>query len=90
VEIEFDPRKSEKNLLERGLGFEMAADFDFLSAFFEVDSRKEYGETRMRAIGFIGDTLYSLVFTIRGNALRVISLRRASRRERTRYERTRP
>jgi uncharacterized DUF497 family protein len=34
----------------------------------------------------IGDTLYALVFTMRGSALRVISLRKANRKERNRYE----
>lgn len=86
MEITFDPQKSERNLRERGLGFEMAADFDLISATFNVDTRKDYGEVRTRALGFIGDTLYALVFTMRGSVLRVISLRRANRKERNRYE----
>ena len=90
MEITFDPRKSERNLRERGLGFEMVADFDLRSAIYNVDTRKEYGEVRTRAIGFIGNTLYALVFTIRGSALRVISLRRANRKERGRYEKAKP
>jgi uncharacterized DUF497 family protein len=82
----FDPRKSEHNLRERGLGFEMVSEFDFYSAIYTTDSRKNYGEVRVRALGFIGDTLYALVFTMRGRVLRVISLRKASRKERNRYE----
>jgi len=90
VEITFDPRKSERNLRERGLSFEKVVGFDFGKAFYAPDTRKDYGEVRTRAIGFIGDTLYALVFTLRGSALRVISLRRASRRERKRYASARP
>jgi hypothetical protein len=86
VEITFDPRKSERNVRERGLDFGMVAEFDFSSAVYTVDTRKDYGEARTRALGFIGDTLYALVFTMRGSFLRVISLRRASRKERNRYE----
>lgn len=86
VEITFDPRKSERNLRERGLSFEMASDFDLSSAAFRIDTRKDYGEVRTRAIGFIGHTLYALVFTMRGSTLRVISLRKANRKERVRYE----
>ena len=86
VEITFDPRKSERNVRERGLSFEMVAEFEFPSALYRVDSREDYGEIRTRAIGYIGTTLYALVFTVRGSALRVISLRKASRRERRRYE----
>ena len=84
--ITFDPRKSERNLQERGFGFEMVCDFDLSSATFRIDLRKDYGEVRTRALGFIGDTLYALVFTMRNGVLRVISLRKANRKERNRYE----
>jgi hypothetical protein len=86
VEITFDPQKSERNRRERGLGFENAAKFAFDSASYAPDNRKDYGETRTRAIGFIEGMLYALVFTMREGALRVISLRRANRKERNRYE----
>jgi uncharacterized protein len=86
VEITFDPRKSERNLRERGLSFEMASDFDLSSAIFRADTRRDYGEARTRALGFIGHTLYALVFTMRGSVLRVISLRKANRKERVQYE----
>jgi uncharacterized protein len=86
VEITFDPKKSERNLREPGLGFEMVADFDLKSAIFKIDTRKDYGEVRTRALGFIGNTLYAMVFTMRGSALRVISLKKANRKERNRYE----
>lgn len=86
VEIAFDPRKSERNLRERGFGFEIAAGFDPGSAIYAPDTRKDYGEDRIRAIGFIGKALYALVFTMRGSTVRVISLRKASRKERNRYE----
>jgi hypothetical protein len=90
VEITYDPRKSERNLRERGFGFEIVVDFDLRSAIFAVDTRKDYGEVRTRALGLIGDTLYALVFTMRESVLRVISLRRASRKERSRYEKAKP
>jgi uncharacterized DUF497 family protein len=90
VEITFDPRKNERNLRERGLSFEMVEEFDFDSAVYTVDTRKDYGEVRTRALGLIGDKLFALVFTTRGAALRVISLRRANRKERNRYEKTKP
>ena len=86
MEIEFDAAKSERNLRERGLAFERAADFDFETALYREDRRREYGERRIRALGYIEDRLYALVYTIRGEALRVISLRRANRREVRAYE----
>jgi uncharacterized DUF497 family protein len=90
VEITYDPRKSERNLRERGLGFDMVAEFDFGSAVYSIDTRRDYGEVRTRALGFIGTTLYALAFTMRGSALRVISLRKASRKERNRYAKAKP
>jgi len=86
VEITFDPWKSERNLRERGLGFEMVSDFDLSSATFRIDTRKDYGEVRTRALGLIGDTLYAPVFTMRGSVLRVSSLRKANRKERSQCE----
>ena len=90
VEITYDPKKSERNLRERGLGFEMVSGFDLTTAIYAIDNRKDYGEVRTRALGFIGDALYALVFTMRGSALRVISLRKANRKERNRYAKARP
>ncbi len=89
MEFTYDPEKNERNLRGRGLSFEMVSEFDFGSAIFIADARKDYGEVRTRALGFIGDKLYALVFTVRGGALRVISLRRANRRERRLYEKAR-
>ena len=88
MEITFDPAKNERNIHERGLSFELAAEFDLESAVTTEDNRQEYGENRFRSLGFIGSELYALVFTVRGEALRIISLRKANRRERVLYERT--
>ena len=50
-------------------------------------NRKRYGETRFIAAGLIGVRLFVLTFTLRGNAVRIISLRKANRREVQRYAR---
>jgi uncharacterized DUF497 family protein len=86
VEITFDPAKNERNIRERGISLERATDFNFETAIYVQDSRKDYGETRIRAFEFIGDRLHALVITVRGTALRIISLRKANRREVERYE----
>jgi len=89
--IEFDPDKNERNIRERGLSFERADEFDFEPAFVIGDDRYAYGETRYSAIGLLAGALHVIVFTIRGDAMRVIRLRRANARERVRYEQaTRP
>ncbi len=81
MKIEFDPAKNAKNILERGISFELAAEFDLATAKIWADTRKDYGEERFIALGYIGERLFSLVFTVRGEVLRVISLRKANSRE---------
>ncbi len=86
MRLAFDSAKNARNIAERGLSFERAADFDFESALFVIDDRRDYGEVRIRALGFMEGRLYVLVFTPLADGIRVISLRRANSREVTRYE----
>ena len=86
MKIEFDPAKNERNIRERGLSFDMAAEFAWDGALVIEDDRRDYGERRFRAFGFIGDRLHALVFTPREGGIRVISLRRANQREVKSYE----
>ncbi len=86
MDIEFDPQKSETNAEERGLPFSMAEEFDFSTAHYQIDDRRDYGEVRIRALGLIGDRVHSLVFTETATGIRVISLRKANQREVKRYE----
>ena len=85
MRVTYDPAKSLRNDEERGLPFALAEDFDWASALIVEDTREDYGERRYQALGFIGEPLHMLVFTPRGSAIHVVSLRRANRRERTRY-----
>jgi len=51
VNIEFDDAKSRRNARERGLPFDRAAEFEWETAIYEEDARKEYGERRIVAGG---------------------------------------
>ncbi len=86
MRFEYDPAKNAKNIAERGLSFDEVARFNFESAFYVADDRKDYGERRIRALGWVGQRLHSLVFveTVRG--IRVISFCKANQREVKRYE----
>lgn len=84
--IEFDPLKSARNAQERGLSFERAADFDWEDAVVIADVRREYGEPRLVATGFIDGRLHVLCFVRIAGGIRVISLRRANVREVLGYE----
>ena len=86
MRIEFDPAKSDKNNKERGLPFDMAEAFDWATAVYIADNRRDYGEDRIRALGFIGNRIYALVFTPIHGGVRIISFRKANIREGKRYE----
>ena len=86
MDITYDSRKNEQNIAERGLSFEMVRDFDWARAVIAADTRKDYGEPRYLALGYIGERLHSVAFTPRDGVIRVISLRKANQRERRRYE----
>lgn len=88
MEITFDPAKNERNIRERGISFERVADFDFETATYKQDTRKDYGEIRIRAFGYLDGRLHALVFTERKGGIRVISLRKANQREMKKYEET--
>lgn len=81
----YDPAKSERNIAERGLAFDLAEDFDWSTALIAEDTRQDYLERRYQALGLIAQNLHMLVFTPRDGAIHVISLRRANQRERNRY-----
>lgn len=86
MKIEFDPDKNARNVSERGLPFEQVAQFDFSTALFAVDVRRDYGERRIQARGFLDKRLHVLVFVETTAGIRVISFRRANKREVKQYE----
>lgn len=79
--IAFDQAKNERNIAKRGLSFEQVAEFDFETALFVADERRDYGETRIRALGMLNGRLHALVFVEIEGGIRVISFRKANDRE---------
>ncbi len=53
MKIEFDPAKSAKNDRERGLPFDLVADFDWEGAAYVEDTRFSYPERRFVAVGYL-------------------------------------
>lgn len=74
--------------MSRGIPFSLVSEFDWDTAVIKQSDRHD--ERRYAAVGFIRGKLYILVYADRGGVLRVISLRRANRREVRRYEKARP
>lgn len=81
MRIEFDPTKEASNRLKHGVSLAMAAELDWDAAWVWVDERVDYNEMRMIALAPKTDILYCVAFVARGDVRRIISLRRANRRE---------
>jgi uncharacterized protein len=81
----FDPEKSARNIAERGLSFDLVEQLEWNTARVVEDTRRDYGETRLQVLALLDGRLYAAVVTPRGEDLRVISFRKANRREMQRY-----
>jgi uncharacterized DUF497 family protein len=86
VKIDFDPAKSARNTNSRSLSFGRAVDFDWETAIYYEDDRVDYPETRIIALGFLGERLHVIGFTPIDGGARIISFRKANRREVRYYE----
>lgn len=89
MKFEWDNAKAEQNSLKHGVSFEMAAfAFDDPYALIMDDEKHSADERRQWLIGDSGEKVLVIVFTLRlpnGN-IRLVSARRANRRERRLYE----
>lgn len=87
MQISFDPAKRDKTLLERGLDFADAGIVFAGHTYDLVDDRFDYGEVRVITVGRLDTRMVVLVWTQRGPARHVISMRKANDREQARYGR---
>jgi uncharacterized protein len=81
MQITFDPTKNDRNIAERGLSFELVAELDWLAAVAVEDTRRDYGERRVRVLAPLDGRLHVAVVSYRNDAVHVISFRKANRRE---------
>ncbi|MDR2874377.1 MAG: BrnT family toxin [Methylobacillus sp.] len=89
MEIAFDAAKDVKNINKHdGVSLADAKAFEWDDAVVWTDRRKTYGEERMIALGYIGNRLFNVVFVDRDDTRRIISLRKANKREERRYAET--
>ncbi|WP_342052373.1 MULTISPECIES: BrnT family toxin [unclassified Cupriavidus] len=84
--IDYDPAKDIVNQAKHGVSLATAGLLEWETVLISMDKRKDYGEDRFRAFGLLDDRLYLVVFTVRGQGLRAISMRKANQREVRRYE----
>jgi uncharacterized DUF497 family protein len=85
MDIEFDPVKDAINARKHGVSLASAAAFEWETAVVWPDTRFEYDEERLSALGYIGLTLFFMAFVERDDRTRVLSLRKATPMEIKRY-----
>jgi uncharacterized DUF497 family protein len=82
MDITFDPAKSARNFEERGMSFDLAAEvFDGEFQLHVNDNRRDYGELRTVTFGHLRGRMVVVVWTQRGAARHIISMRKANERE---------
>lgn len=84
--FEFDPVKSDANRAKHGIDFEEAQALWSGGKRVELPSGNDGVEERWLIIGMIGEKMWTAIVTYRGDAIRLISCRRARTREEKLYE----
>jgi len=85
IEIEYDPQKDAINRIKHGFGFDAVAILLEQPVVRILVKRAELTEERWIAIGELGGEFFTACYTMREARIRVISFRKASRKERRRY-----
>lgn len=88
MKVAFDPAKDTTNQAKHGVSLALAAEMEWGTAVTWPDIRRDYGEPRECGLGYIGLRLYAVVFVDRAEGRRIVSLRKANRREVNRYAQT--
>ncbi len=86
MQFEWDENKNKSNIEKHGFDFHQAKSVFSDEFRIEIpDNRKDYGEKRIRVIGRVVNLILSVIYTMRGIVVRIISVRLASRKERAMY-----
>jgi uncharacterized DUF497 family protein len=81
MRITCDPAKRQRTLQERGLDMRRAKEIFAGYHFTRVDDRFDYGEPRFTTVGWLDSRLVVFVWTPRGTARRIVSMRHCHERE---------
>ena len=81
MEIIYDEFKNISNIKKHGVSFEDVKNLDWDSLIVMEDIRQNYDEQRFIGYAIKGNRLYCIVYTMRHDLMRVISFRKANKRE---------
>ncbi len=85
--FEWDERKSDVNSVKHRIPFSAVRVCFEGPLLARRDVRFHYGEERWTALGLLDGVPIVLIYTKRGERIRIISARKANRNERSRFER---
>lgn len=85
IGFEWDAAKNDANAAKHGISFENAARAFGGPMLKRRDERRDYGEERWIALGAASGLVIAVVYTPRSNRIRVVSARKANRREKKTY-----
>ena len=87
MKFEWNEEKNRLNIRKHGLDFADAEEIFESPILISKDDRKNYGENRFVGMGYIKGRVMVLIFTKREpNIIRIISLRKANKREQTKFK----
>ena len=87
MKFEWDEEKNRENVGKHGLSFADAREIFEAPMLAAPDTREDYGEDRWVGTGFLRNFVVVVIYTERGDdVIRIISLRKALKHERTRFE----
>lgn len=81
MKITFDPAKNDTNISKHGVSLSQAERLNWDEALIWLDRRFEYNEMRMIAIAPQTNELFYVAFVDQDDLRRIISLRKATKKE---------
>ena len=85
MDIVWDESKNQLNVEKHALDFADAAEVLSGPHLVCEDLRKDYGEQRFIAVGYLRARMVVIVYTMRQSIYRIISMRKANAREQKAY-----
>jgi uncharacterized DUF497 family protein len=82
----YDLKKYVRTRAERGIDFKDAEIVFAGVTLTKLDTRRDYGEDRFQTIGFLAGRMVMIVWTPRGEARHIISMRKCNGREKAIYQ----
>jgi uncharacterized DUF497 family protein len=86
MQFSCDPNKSRTNYFKHGIVLEFAQYLDWMKEVVWQDVRYSYNEVRMSGLVPLEGKVYAVVYVVRAEFTRMISLRKANKREAKHYE----